>query len=202
MAGLEPATFGLGNLRYTLKISYLRTRLARSWRDRTLRSPLSIAVVPTPGALWSSSCVPCSTPATGKRGRVIPVLQTRFREPGGPPAGNCFAACLASLLECPIGDVPYTVGLVDWWSPIVDWLAERGFAPLHVPAQGFAAGAEDLLCIAGGMGPRGIPHSVLWRRHKVVHDPHPSGGGLVGEPKDFVFLVPLDPRPESEACNG
>jgi hypothetical protein len=36
-------------------------------------------------------------------------------------------------------------------------------------------------------------HAVIAKDREVVHDPHPSKGGLLGEPKDWelTFIIPL-----------
>jgi len=45
--------------------------------------------------------------------------------------------------------------------------------------------------IAGGPGPRGCDHCVLMRDGKLVHDPHPEGGGLMSV-ADVTLIVLLD----------
>ncbi len=40
-----------------------------------------------------------------------PVDQTTF----GHPGGNCFSACVASLLEMSVDQVPYFMGHDDWF---------------------------------------------------------------------------------------
>lgn len=119
---------------------------------------------------------------------MIGVTQTRT----APGEGNCFAASLASILNLPLEAVPDVMHLVDWWTPIVDWLNERGLAPLRV-AYPRVHYASNVLCVAEGMGPRGALHSVVWRGSECVFDPHPSRAGLVGDPRMLLFLVKLDP---------
>ncbi|WP_299008475.1 hypothetical protein [uncultured Caulobacter sp.] len=84
-----------------------------------------------------------------------PVDQTTF----GVPGGNCFSACVASLLSLPIDEVPYFMGADDWFAYFEDWLGSRGHYPLcfHV-AQYTPPG----LHILSGRSPRG-PHSVVAR---------------------------------------
>lgn len=122
-----------------------------------------------------------------------PVMQTKF----GDPDGNCFASCLASLLELPLESVP-DFQEKDWWGAFKRWLKKRGLAPINLyGGKGYIL-PRDTLCIAGGKGPRGLEHSVIWKTGghgvaKMVHDPHPSGEGLVGKPRDLTFLVSFDP---------
>ena len=49
----------------------------------------------------------------------------------------------------------------------------------------------DAYVIVAGMGPRGRQHATIWRDGQLVHDPHPSGTGLVSV--EYVdLLYPLD----------
>lgn len=130
-----------------------------------------------------------------------PVDQTRFV----PDKGNCFAACVASLLELNIDDVPNFVFLEpDWIKATQEWLAGRGLGmlALFTHEAGYFGNLyplpAGLLCIIGGKSPRGdFGHAVVARAHAwkfdVIHDPHPSRAGLAGEPERVYFLIPLDP---------
>lgn len=122
-----------------------------------------------------------------------PVDQTTF----GNPGGNCFSACVASLLELPIEDVPYFMGAEDWLAEFNAWLRPHGFyaVPTEVNRYWEPAG----LCILSGTtersrAPRDL-HSVVARGYEALHDPHPSRAGLLTK-KDVVMLVPLDPARE------
>lgn len=119
-----------------------------------------------------------------------PVTQTLF----GDMKGNCFAACIASLLELELATVPNFC--VDhhsrWWDVLNDWLEPRGFVAIMLE------GAEmqhyrSAYVIASGPSPReGVSHSVLYRNGELVHDPHPSRAGLL-EVRDVIVLVAIDP---------
>lgn len=116
-----------------------------------------------------------------------PVDQNKF----GVGQGNCFSACVASLLELPLADVPYFMGEEDWLPGFAMWLEPRGFYPVIF---GLALAEEWRpmgLHILGGIGPRGA-HAVVARGSEVVHDPHPSREGLTIL-EDVTILVPLDP---------
>ena len=45
-----------------------------------------------------------------------PVFQTRMHDPDKGIIGNCFRACIASILECGIDDIPKIEeqGMADW----------------------------------------------------------------------------------------
>lgn len=118
---------------------------------------------------------------------MIGVGQTTF----GHPGGNCFSACVASLLELPIDDVPYFMAGdgAEWFDRLAEWLKPRGLYPLLFkwsadwPKTGFG--------ILGGKSSRG-DHAVVGYGREVVHDPHPSREGLLAI-EDVTILVPLDP---------
>lgn len=122
-----------------------------------------------------------------------PIDQTTF----GVPEGNCFAACLASLLEIPLEEVPDLTHETDssWWGVVEKWLRLRGLYAVNFVCRG-----KDLdtfvppgLHILNGPSPRGaFDHSVVARGREIVHDPHPSRAGLAGY-RDRMMLVPMDP---------
>lgn len=126
-----------------------------------------------------------------------PVDQTTF----GCPGGNCFSACVASLLEIPVEEVPYFMGdaapdeEVDWFTPFLAWLRPRGLWAIPVPlGNGWK---PEGLCILSGKSPRGkFMHSVVAHGLDVVFDPHPSRAGVESK-VDVVVLVPLDPKAAS-----
>lgn len=80
-----------------------------------------------------------------------------------------------------------------------------GYTRLHLDIESAndlmnAFGLDGQLVILGGKSPRGIQggHAVVgkWSRTsgwQVVHDPHPSGDGILGEPTTVSFWIPKDP---------
>lgn len=115
-----------------------------------------------------------------------PVDQTTF----GHPGGNCFSACVASLLEKPIDTVPYFMADPDTWGQkFEEWLALRGFYPIYALDNGEWTPAG--LCILGGQSSRGS-HACVGRGRILLHDPHPSREGLITL-EDFTMFVPFDP---------
>lgn len=139
------------------------------------------------------------------------VDQTVFTIPGG----NCFSACVASILEIDLADVPYFMGesFTDdgsWWDRFTSWLTERGMrADYYVPGQNIdisKAGWPDEPYIATGRTPRDCPawraefvkipwpehepflHSVVYASGELIHDPHPSRAGILGDVTDFVLM--------------
>jgi hypothetical protein len=98
---------------------------------------------------------------------MIPLTQTRT----GEPDGNCFAAALASILECPIPefDVPGT----DYWANVDEWLRSKGCSYHQEP---IAAEPPRGWHTVEGISPRGGRHAVVGYNGWMVHDPHPQDG--------------------------
>ena len=113
------------------------------------------------------------------------------------PQGNCFSACLASLFELPIAEVPnfYAIDASDdgWWAAVRDWLRHRGFGVMFLELR-----SPDHLklfegyLIVSGVSKRGLHHATIWQNGKMVHDPHPDSSGLETiEGIDMIY--PLSP---------
>jgi hypothetical protein len=119
---------------------------------------------------------------------VRPVDQTTF----GVPGGNCFSACVASILELPIEDVPYFMGSdgEGWFDRLSVWLSERGLYALYYDTSDRNTYWPDGYYILGGESVRG-PHAVVAKGKDVVHDPHHSRAGLYRR-EDITVILPLD----------
>jgi hypothetical protein len=106
------------------------------------------------------------------------------------------SACIASLLELPIADVPYFMGVEGepddlWKKRIRRWLAPRGLWFVHFETpRGFKDWPPGYYVLTG-RSPRGM-HAVVAKGEKIVHDPNPSRDGLCSV-DGFAVLVPLDP---------
>lgn len=140
-----------------------------------------------------------------------PVFQTRFAVEDAVPdqRGNCWQAALASLLETDIDAIPYFTAVHGpdhpdegpvWWETARCWLRETyGLDLAYFDRAKFSTPRSALVqepppgwaCIAGGWSPRGdFGHVVLVDVDGcLVHDPHPSGEGLVGDPHGWDILV-------------
>jgi hypothetical protein len=123
------------------------------------------------------------------------VEQTRIEQ----GKGNCFQACLASIFELPITDIPdwNANGEGRWLDQYDIWLAERGLAMAEVyingnPYRDFPKN-YDLLWIGGFKSPRLVrgEHAVVMRNHEVVWDPHPQREMGLGPLLSCIFFVPL-----------
>jgi len=128
-----------------------------------------------------------------------PIYQTRFAGPDAPVAeqGNCFAACLASILECSLEEVDVLFdesGSEYWLDVFQKRLSDRGFPYkmlMMAPTNWTVHHLRGVPYIAGGPSPRGDwLHSCVYLNGELLHDPVRDGGGLVnGEVRDIVVLV-------------
>lgn len=115
---------------------------------------------------------------------MIPVDQTIFGDgENGRPVGNCWQACVASLLDLPLDKVPhFALECPNLW-----FMSTRLFVIEH---SGFDLGCyiPDFPitfpggCVIGtGRSPRGnFNHAVILDGvcGEMIHDPHPSRDGL------------------------
>lgn len=111
--------------------------------------------------------------------------------------GNCFQACVASLLGLPLAEVPHFCEPVRHWERrFHQWLAARDLfaveASLKVPDSLFLS--PRTMCILTGDSPRGR-HAVIGRvtpgadGFEYVHDPHPERGYYAGKEPDQVMFI-------------
>lgn len=134
-----------------------------------------------------------------------PVAQSILPTEDAPLKGNCFAACLASLLELPLGAVPHVMEHPDWRERTNAWLAGMALATVEVcidteDAVLFPLPPGMLLIVTGRTGrhPERL-HSVIGRTlaggatWEYLHDPHPAGTFLT-HAVCLMWVVPLDPR--------
>lgn len=122
-----------------------------------------------------------------------PVHQTIFGDgSGGGERGNCFAACIASILGLPLDDVPNFCNHENWREEANQWLKQFGlfYVDFAIPEDQRAeliwehAGYHVII----GPAQRGLRHSVVGYKGQGVHDPHPSGAMLL-EAQEYGFLV-------------
>jgi len=113
-------------------------------------------------------------------------------------AGNCFQACVASILDLRLEDIP-DVPMVDGWLEQLNHdLADRGFRFWLLMIKE-PEGLENVwkppgYAILTGKSPRGDwNHAVICLDGEMVHDPHPDGTGVREPHVDWVFVVPHNP---------
>jgi hypothetical protein len=108
-----------------------------------------------------------------------PVMQTIYSEKGkpAPEFANCFQACVASLLELPLEEVPnFMLFRAKWWEAVVFYFGglgyDIGYVDIPPPENGeFYIGSIDY-------SDRDYCHAVIVKDGAVVHDPHPIDGPL------------------------
>ena len=122
---------------------------------------------------------------------MIPVEQTRL----GYPNGNCFNACIASVLERPLEEIPDLMLGTDgkgkgWWPLYQQWFREQGFeATAYLYDDIWFPRGYSLM---SAQSPRGdFLHSVVCLDGNVVWDPHPQREMGLGQPADWTILKPL-----------
>jgi len=126
---------------------------------------------------------------------VIPVYQTLF----GEGRGNCGSAVVASILEIPLREVPLLHGGDGtWFQKLWAFLGKYDLQPEVYARQVLPV---DAYAYVSGMGPRGWRHACVWwggPEGKIVHDPHPAGGGLDANnpevPLWWCVFEPKDPQ--------
>lgn len=110
--------------------------------------------------------------------------------------GNCFATCIASILELPLDVVPNFCDADDWFGATNLWLRERRlfYFELAIPRGSTAIElcAEFGYHLIHGPAARGFLHTCVGYGGKIVHDPHPSNVGLLRQ-DEIGLLIPLDP---------
>lgn len=111
---------------------------------------------------------------------MTPVDQSKLHARDGVHNGNCFAACLASMLDLPLWMVPPFEEMFsrdNWLERVQEWL--RTMFGVHLRRMS-GHDIEHLpeFYIASGLSPRGVRHSVIFSAGALVHDPHPSRAGI------------------------
>ena len=133
--------------------------------------------------------------------------------------GNCFAACVASMLDLELDQVPDISAAdenTDWWAQWIEWWTANGINFLFWDSD--SCKGVDLspgtLVMVGGLSPRAVKegleyHHVIVAEYKLledgrryydyIHDPRPGSRiqaakhWLVGDPIDFLVLYRTQP---------
>lgn len=114
-----------------------------------------------------------------------------FQRIEGYPYGECVRASYATLLKLPIHEVPR-------FDPAVlgpgetqrgrerRWLASRGLDLVEISTRAgdklpevVLKAMPEVYHLVSGISPRGLGHRCVGFGGEVVHDPHPSGAGLL-----------------------
>ncbi len=117
-----------------------------------------------------------------------PVHQTKF----GIGEGNCLQACIASLFDIALEDIPVFGNRSDWYDRFTIFMVDRfGVQPIEVWPGKFFADLQGLY-IASGPSPRGdFDHSVILSGGTLAFDPYPGGNGLEQYTSFTLFIKVL-----------
>ena len=116
---------------------------------------------------------------------MIPVDQTTF----GEDNGNCYSACIASILELDIKDVPTFCKHSDWMHKANRFVLDHGFALIMFSPVIDEAKDIPAYSVVGGKTKRGCMHAVVYLDGEMVHDPHPDKAGIETEEDITCFVV-------------
>ncbi len=116
-----------------------------------------------------------------------------------PHNGDCFAACVASILDLSLDEVPNFMEQPGdhWFTVALAWLNDRG---LTVEVKRGKEGCA-VVCtppgywIGSGKSPRGdYHHAVVFRGDTMAYDPHPNREGLDGPPLFSYVIVTAEDK--------
>lgn len=116
---------------------------------------------------------------------MIPVDQ-RYVQNADLPVGDCLAACVASIFELPLGDVPHFMKIAarretPWQKILIGWSHELGFVvntisyrprkrpyrkPVHWHPRYWIAAVRSSYSDDG-------VHAIVMKADQVAHDPNP-----------------------------
>lgn len=122
---------------------------------------------------------------------MIKTFQTNF-EPG---KGNCLQACVASILELPLGEVPNFALEPDWSYGISKFVSEYGLSICIIDRKEdglLGRGMPGCYSIVTGKSPRrDVHHAVVAFDGELVHDPFMGGNcELLSLSMEIVFVAP------------
>ena len=111
---------------------------------------------------------------------------------------DCFSACLSWLLDLDQDQVPDFTDPVNpksgvFFENVNRWLGERGFRLMMLSWDNAPSWWLQGPVIASGTSPREGMHAVLWDDDGLLHDPHASRAGIVGDPK-WAMLILASPK--------
>lgn len=118
---------------------------------------------------------------------MLPVYQTKTVHVDG--YGDCFNACLASILELPIEEIPeiYPITKGDWHNQWRLWLADQGLKIDYLLVDedevpdGFSIASVDTSRVypdTHRKAGENISHAVVCLKGEVIHDPFPGGSEI------------------------
>jgi len=110
--------------------------------------------------------------------------------------GDCLRASICSVLVISDENVPHFAEHIKWKQALYEWLYRKGYTlacwcdPEDIDK---ILHNDDDYLLVGGISPR-FPdegHMVVYKNGHMVHDPHPSGEGILGI-REVCKLVPIE----------
>lgn len=131
---------------------------------------------------------------------MIKIYQTKFGK-----EGNCFPACLASILEIPIEGIPnFQSENGEWYFNYKKWFRRRGLDLLALNGNSWPKDmigyCPQVYAIVSGKTPRGLDHATVYLGGNLVHDPYLGGGGIENI-IDWIYIVPVHPKLTKEVVD-
>lgn len=117
---------------------------------------------------------------------------------------NCFQACVASIMDLPLAEVPHfqegVMALMDhlWtqerWDAVIRFGEKHGYEAFWLDPDLESDKPliprlhdSELFYLATGKSPLGkFGHCVVWYKGRMVHDPRHNGEGIDGEPWLYI----------------
>jgi hypothetical protein len=107
--------------------------------------------------------------------------------------GNCMSACIASLFNMRVTDVPNffaTHGQEPeaWWRGVREWLSRHNYGIMCLDvSESTTLDVYAGYFIVSGMSKRGVNHAVIYRDGVMIHDPHPDRTGVKPDTIDLIY---------------
>ena len=117
------------------------------------------------------------------------VYQTKVTSVDHQTKGNCFRACLASISDQELEQVPEIELMgVEWIDAFIEWIRRNNleyygtrYNKDDLDNKEYNKGVDGYLIVFGKSPREHVDkgHSVIYKNGVMMHDPHPSGDGLV-----------------------
>lgn len=112
-----------------------------------------------------------------------PQKQTILTTENNP--GNCLTACIASIFNKDISEVPYFVAHSDYFAAMYNWFYFKGYR-IYITNTPKING----YVIVFGKSPRSGTHAVIYKDGKPYFDPHPDNTFTL-DVTDYLIIEPL-----------
>jgi hypothetical protein len=113
--------------------------------------------------------------------------------------GQCYEACIASLLNMPLDQIPL-YKMPDHWIKMDKWLYEQGFVSLLIenkPGLDFQCNFPYIVALRLSLPYKPVAyHACIYQTGKLIHDP--SGimawpGAVIQRVISYQVLLPMNP---------